>query len=165
MEMLKNGKQANQSNTDMPQIGSPVTGLKPWIGRAFFGQWCSPKGHLHSRFPSPLLWQREQGSGSGLGCWQTDRQTARFLRPCSGNSPVPREGHAEGWKERLADDCLPTQDSPAGEKLPLSWKPLLHSQWNHPGRLTQREWLWHAMIPSAHSSISASEKNTSQPGN
>lgn len=50
--------------------------------------------------------------------------------------------------------CSPMQELPSSRYEPLSWKPLLHSQWYQPGRLTQREWLWHSIRPSAHSSIS-----------
>lgn len=107
MKMLKNGKQANQSNTDIPQICSSTTLLKPGIGKpplpllwpiilpskctstSGFTATCSAKqSSAVSRALDLLLWEplrpvRCHGPAPlrGCGCWQT---RTRWVHPRSG---------------------------------------------------------------------------------
>lgn len=144
MEMLKNGKQANQSNTDIPQTCSSITLLKPGIGkpplpllwpitlrskRTFTSgftatcsdEWSSAASHaLDLLLGEPLGPARCHGPAPlrGWGCWQT---RTRWVHPRSAPkhshcSTVTWEHHAQGGEKKgSTDHCLPTQDSPEGE--------------------------------------------------
>lgn len=95
--MLKNGKQANQSNTEKPQIRSAITLLKPWIGKAPLPLWWAvmlpSQPTLTPAFPAPCSDKGSRAVGRAWdvppgeplrtlpawGCRQTDRQTDRHL--------------------------------------------------------------------------------------
>lgn len=71
MKMQKNGKQANQSNADIPQdvkVHSAETWSWKTTSPPFSGQFCSQQAHFPCRSHRHLLWSMGQCSQPRSGC-------------------------------------------------------------------------------------------------
>lgn len=126
--MLKNGNQANQSSTDIPQISSSITLLKPGIGKPpfpllwpillpskptftsdFTDKWSSSVGHTLDLPPVGI--PQDHGVPGPAPCTAggADRQTDRHpwcppfwpeMQPLLRNPTVAWEHHAQGRNKK-----------------------------------------------------------------